>query len=104
MTAPSNGTPATTGVRRKASLDDIDISVHCDINIFDWLMRYVKRWYPQLIEKNITSPADKPFNEITNKVVYSSTDGSVKCVEPLLDVNNVISILLSSDFLSIKPF
>ena len=23
------------------SLDDIDISVHCDISIFEWLMRYV---------------------------------------------------------------
>ena len=23
--------------------EDIDISVHCDIKIFDWLMRYVKR-------------------------------------------------------------
>lgn len=23
------------------SLDDIDISVHCDINIFEWLMNYV---------------------------------------------------------------
>lgn len=23
------------------SLDDIDISVHCDVTIFDWLMKYV---------------------------------------------------------------
>lgn len=23
------------------SLDEIDISVHCDIQIFDWLMNYV---------------------------------------------------------------
>lgn len=99
----TNGTSATStdgngsgGVRRKASLDDIDISVHCDINIFDWLMRYVKRWHPTLIEKNITSPADKPFNETTNKLVYS-TDGTVRCVEPLLETTNAISILLSSD-------
>jgi len=46
------------------SLDDIDISVHCDIKIFDWLMRYLK----------------------------NDSD-------PKLDTKNVISILISSDFL-----
>jgi Domain of unknown function (DUF3342) len=46
------------------SLDDIDISVHCDIKIFEWLMRYLK-------------------------------DNQ----EPKLDLKNVISILISSDFL-----
>lgn len=29
----------TTGQR----LEDMDISVHCDISIFDWLMRWVKK-------------------------------------------------------------
>lgn len=23
--------------------EEVDISVHCDVQIFDWLMRYVKR-------------------------------------------------------------
>ena len=23
--------------------EDVDISVHCDVQIFDWLMKYVKR-------------------------------------------------------------
>lgn len=45
------------------NLDDIDISVHCDINIFDWLMQYVH---------------DK---------------------EPIIEVKNSISILISSEFL-----
>lgn len=45
-------------------MDDIDISVHCDIKIFEWLMRYLK---------------DKK--------------------DPTLDLKNVISILISSDFL-----
>ena len=30
------------------SLDDIDISVHCDINIFEWLMNYVHSRNPVL--------------------------------------------------------
>jgi hypothetical protein len=25
------------------SVDDIDISVHCDIKIFEWLMKYLKQ-------------------------------------------------------------
>ena len=48
------------------SLDDIDISVHCDIGIFDWLMRYIHR------------------------------------KEPLVEVKNSVSILISSDFLQMK--
>lgn len=28
------------------SSDDIDISVHCDINIFDWLMKYIHKKEP----------------------------------------------------------
>lgn len=37
------------------NLDDIDISVHCDISIFDWLMRYVHRKEPKLELKNSIS-------------------------------------------------
>ena len=37
------------------SADDIDISVHCDINIFDWLMRYIHRKEPQVEVKNAVS-------------------------------------------------
>ena len=37
------------------NLDDIDISVHCDINIFDWLMRYVHKKEPKLEIKNSVS-------------------------------------------------
>jgi len=48
-------------------MDDIDISVHCDIKIFEWLMRYLK-----------------------NKQ------------EPKLELKNVISILISSDFLGMN--
>lgn len=48
------------------SADDIDISVHCDINIFDWLMRYIHR------------------------------------KEPVIEVKNSVSILISSDFLQME--
>lgn len=54
------------------SVDDIDISVHCDIKIFEWLMRYLKH-------KESCGPIDE--------------------TTPKLDIKNVISILISSDFL-----
>jgi len=47
--------------------EDVDISVHCDIKIFDWLITYVK-------------------NENDEE-------------QPKLGTNNVVSILISSDFL-----
>jgi len=37
------------------NIEDIDISVHCDINIFDWLMRYIHRKDPKLDHKNAIS-------------------------------------------------
>lgn len=37
------------------NIDDIDISVHCDINIFDWLMRFVHKKDPKLEVKNSIS-------------------------------------------------
>ena len=48
------------------SLDDIDISVHCDIGIFDWLMRFIHH------------------------------------KEPIIEIKNSVSILISSDFLQMK--
>jgi len=39
------------------SKDDLDISVHCDIAIFEWLMKYVKEKsnQPELTVKNVVS-------------------------------------------------
>lgn len=54
-------------------LEEIDISVHCDIVIFDWLMRWVKK---DLIKKSEW---------------------------PILEANNVIPIMVSSSFLQMEP-
>ncbi|XP_032040128.1 uncharacterized protein KIAA1841 homolog isoform X1 [Aythya fuligula] len=51
--------------------EEVDISVHCDVHIFDWLIRYVKR-----------NTKDCEANEM-----------------PTLEPANVISILISSEFL-----
>uniref|UniRef100_A0A8C0EYS6 KIAA1841 n=1 Tax=Bubo bubo TaxID=30461 RepID=A0A8C0EYS6_BUBBB len=51
--------------------EEVDISVHCDVHIFDWLIRYVKR-----------NTKDSEADEM-----------------PALEPSNVISILISSEFL-----
>ena len=41
--------------------DDVDISVHCDVGIFDWLMQYTKRGLLEDTVGNvITEPLKKP--------------------------------------------
>lgn len=54
-------------------LEDMDISVHCDIKIFEWLMKWVKKDNIQQIEW------------------------------PTLDPSNVIPILISASFLQMEP-
>lgn len=50
-------------------LEDMDISVHCDLQIFEWLMRWVKK------------------------------DALAEELWPLLDSTNVVPILVSAGFL-----
>jgi len=59
-----------------AKLEGIDISVHCDVKIFDWLMKYVKA-----------------------KVAYTEKPGAAHVERAALTIKNVVSILVSSDFL-----
>ncbi|KOC69330.1 Uncharacterized protein KIAA1841 like protein [Habropoda laboriosa] len=54
-------------------LEEIDISVHCDITIFDWLMRWVKK-------------------DVIKKTEW-----------PVLEANNVIPIMVSASFLQMEP-
>lgn len=54
-------------------LEDMDISVHCDISIFEWLMQWVKK--DSLLEEDW----------------------------PLLDAQCVIPILVSAAFLQMEP-
>lgn len=54
-------------------LEDMDISVHCDVQIFEWLMRWVKR------------------------------DTMTVELWPQLDATNVVPILVSACFLQVRP-
>lgn len=62
----------------ESGYDDIDISVHCDVEIFEWLMNYI--------------------HEKVDTELSSSSSSSVK--PPLqIDKSILISILISSEFL-----
>ncbi|KAH8242404.1 hypothetical protein KR032_005580 [Drosophila birchii] len=61
-------------------LEEMDISVHCDILIFDWLMKWIK---------HSAQSQDLP--------VSGQSSG------PQLDGNNVVPILVSASFLQMEP-
>ncbi|XP_026671765.1 uncharacterized protein KIAA1841 homolog isoform X2 [Ceratina calcarata] len=78
-------------------LEEIDISVHCDIAIFDWLMRWVK--------KDVIKKSEWPILETTN-VIPIMVSASFLQMEPLLENclqycrDNMSEILRSSTVLS----
>lgn len=55
-------------------LDEMDITIHCDVVIFDWLMRWVKK------------------DTLINKKDF-----------PVLESNNVVPIMVSAAFLQMEP-
>lgn len=61
--------------------DEVDISVHCDVPVFDWLMRYAKR-----------GMMEGPCGESLTEPLPA----------PQLEAGNVVSILISSDFLKME--
>ncbi|XP_055915640.1 SANT and BTB domain regulator of class switch recombination [Eupeodes corollae] len=62
-----------TDVTAGQKLEDMDISVHCDIQIFEWLMKWIKKSHDQ--------------------------DDAL----PQLDATNVVPILVSASFLQMEP-
>jgi hypothetical protein len=68
--------------------DDFDISVHCDIKIFEWLLLYIE------FREKETRPDVKFF-----EVVNDRSDG--KRVKPQIRVEDAISILISAEYLRI---
>lgn len=61
--------------------DEVDISVHCDISVFEWLMRYTKQGL-------FSGPCGEALTE--------------PLPPPILEANNAVSILISSDFLKMS--
>ncbi|EDQ86998.1 uncharacterized protein MONBRDRAFT_27699 [Monosiga brevicollis MX1] len=75
----------------------VDISVHCDLTIFEWLLRYVKAtWLKQLHETSESKldAADREFLAVE--------DDADTALMPQLSVYNSASILISSDYLKMS--
>ncbi|KAH8302794.1 hypothetical protein KR044_010762 [Drosophila immigrans] len=64
-------------------LEEMDISVHCDIQIFDWLMKWIKH---SAQSQELVAPGQSSF-----------------AAGPQLDGNNVVPILVSASFLQMEP-
>jgi len=55
--------------------EEVDISVHCDIQIFDWLMKYVKR----RLQDNSKSTAEERKPKLGEYVLNSKLYSGILC-------------------------
>lgn len=107
------------------SLEDVDISVHCDIDIFEWLMAWMmeEESAPTSAEnraklaKSAASHHSGPRDDETTAADLENKeqddggrdDGAAQSgvlparVKPVLEPSNVVSILVSASFLKMTP-
>ena len=80
------------------SLEDVDISVHCDVTIFEWLMKWIKT-------RDLPDGSEDGEGCDTNYLdVGTSSSNKRKLVgRPCLEPGNVVSILVSASFLKMEP-
>lgn len=76
------------------SLEDVDISVHCDVTIFEWLMDWLKAQAKDDSDHDIAAIDINDDNDSDQPAVQT---------EPELTPNNVVSILVSASFLKMGP-
>lgn len=76
------------------STEDIDISVHCDVNIFEWLLNYIEN------QERIDMKDDKiKFYDVVEKNGDAFKIINIKRRKPNFEIGNAISILISSEYL-----
>jgi len=80
------------------STDDIDISVHCDVIIFEWLLNYIEHEEKiELKDDNI-----KFYDVVVKEGEDFKVVPSNKRKRPIFEIGNAISILISSDYLKMN--
>lgn len=78
--------------------EDIDISVHCDVFIFEWLLNYIEN-----DEKEQTGNHNIKFYDVVSKEGDSyKIMPTNKRKKPVFEIGNTISILISSDYLKMN--
>lgn len=90
-----------------SSGEQLDISVHCDVKIFEWLLKYVdynenlQQFGPNLNMYKLHFIIQNSMTE-TNSISHQNSHiGTVNQKSPELEVKTAISILISADFLQI---
>lgn len=95
--------------------DEIDISIHCDAGIFEWLLNYIfnqeelEKSQPNSLngQNNFTTTngwqlrVQKCDDDSIKNNINGSFSNAVNFKGPKLDQKNVVSILISADFLKI---
>lgn len=82
-------------LKASESTDDIDISVHWDVLIFEWLLNYIEKE-----EQKVTNNDTIKFYDVVTKEgdSYKAVPTN-KRRKPNFEIGNAISILISSDYL-----
>jgi len=85
-------------LKEDKSGDQLDISVHCDVKIFEWLMKYVDYFQNVAVYGNIIQLYKVNYQIVTT----DNLPGTVNIRAPELDQKTCISIFISADFLKIE--
>lgn len=72
--------------------DEIDISVHCDVEVFEWLVAYMQQ------TPHASSPLESTSDAASERTLASPSSPS----PPHLSLDNIASILVSSEFLQME--
>ena len=78
---------------------EVDISVHCDIKIFEWLLKYMN--FKDKQSDCVFGAKHLQYRKKTDDERLREKE-QVDSEQPVLDLKNVISILISSDFLGME--
>ena len=81
------------------SLEDVDISVHCDVTIFEWLMKWIKN--RDNLKSNSSDGCSLDLGCDNN--LADGASSKKKSLQPCLEPGNVVSILVSASFLKMEP-
>jgi len=94
--------------------DEIDISIHCDAVIFEWLLNYIyamEEYERKQGSHGIVSEAEKKWSLNLKKCTDNNPDNKdkgnfansaiMKYGGPKLDIKNAVTILIPAEFLKI---
>ena len=90
-------------LKKISDQDEIDISIHCDAVIFEWLLNYIMSM--EEYEKKQANQKGNSGWQITVQKCEPDSNSKKSAIHqysgPKLDIKNAVTILISADFLKI---